>query len=57
MEYGAQEPTSQEGANDGHDDIDQQAPAVMHDLGRDPTDYCGNDEIDNDVHFFLLRND
>ena len=36
MEYGAQEPTSQEGANDGHDDIDQQAPAVMHDLAIQP---------------------
>jgi hypothetical protein len=44
----------QERANDGHDDIDQQVRAVMHDLGREPTDDCGNNEVDEKVRFYLL---
>jgi hypothetical protein len=25
----------------------------MHDFGRDPADYCSNDQVDDDVHFSL----
>ena len=49
-----QEVTSQERAYDGHNDIDQQARAVMHEFSRHPADYCSNDKVYKKVHFYLL---
>lgn len=43
MEDGAEEVTSQECAQDGHKDVDEQVRAVVHELGRDSADHCRDD--------------
>jgi hypothetical protein len=56
LEDGAEEEASQKCAQDSHNDIDQQARAVVHDFSRHPADYCGNDQVYENVHFYLLVN-
>lgn len=49
MEQGGEEVAGYESAYDGHNDIDQQVRAVMHDFSRYLTDNCGNNEVNNDI--------
>ena len=55
LEDGAEEVTRQEGAHNGHNDIDQQVRAVVHDFSRHPADHCSNDKVYKKVHFYLLE--
>jgi hypothetical protein len=50
---GAEKVTSQESANNSHDNIDQQVRAVMHDFSRHVTNYSCNDKVYKKVHFYL----
>jgi len=54
MKYGTQEVTGHECPQDCDDDVEQQVRPVMHQIGCYPTDYCSYDQVDNDVHTFLL---
>src|SRR3989304_6699744 len=47
---GADQVTGQESADDAHNNIDQQAGAVLHDLACHPADDSRGNQIDNDVH-------
>ena len=53
MKERTEDVSSQERAKDGHDDIDQQVRAIMHEFGRHPADHCSNDKIYKNVHFCL----
>ena len=50
---GAKEVASQECAEDGHNNIDQQVRAIVHNFSSDPADYCSNDKVYKNVHFYL----
>jgi hypothetical protein len=55
MEDGAEEPASQETAQDGHNDVDEQVRAVVHDFSGDPADHCGYYQVNENVHCILLK--
>ena len=54
MEDGAQEPAGQECAYDGHNDVDKQVRAVVHDSGRHLANHGSNDQVNENVHIYLL---
>jgi hypothetical protein len=52
MEDGAEEIAGQERAYDCHNDVDQQVRAVVHDFSRHPADYCGYNQVNDNIHFY-----